>query len=359
VKHGNSKKGPFRVSSLKAGKYLVRAVKEGYDVDFAEQQVEVVKGEDKTVSFLFKPRPQTASVRVRLTPGSELSVDGSSLGPIPEDYRTVPGLKAGSHTFKAQKGRQFQPAQKSIDLTAGQTSELDLRLGSALPVPVEISKRPPDSRVTYIRVGDSSVHDVTGTHLELPEGTYTFRADANGYLQRKATETISWDSLRTIDLTQNPAPPPITMADWDKGLWAPKNDYFEGKPGLILFPKSLSYVQFTVHAQGGKAGVHWLLHYVNEKNYIECVIDDDGFQASRISDGKSEVMAPKKTVAKADWYSISIEIRSNGATLSLQKGASSELLLELREPGFGGTRFGFKVPSGQQLFMLGFLGRPF
>ena len=109
VKRGNSKKGPFRVSSLKAGKYLVRAVKEGYDVDFAEQQAEVVKGEDKTVSFLFRPRPQSASVRVRLTPGSELFVDGSSLGTIPEDNRTVPGLKAGTHNFKAQKGRQFQP----------------------------------------------------------------------------------------------------------------------------------------------------------------------------------------------------------------------------------------------------------
>ena len=41
VKHGNSKKGPFRVGNLKAGKYLVRAAKEGYDVDVAEQPAEV------------------------------------------------------------------------------------------------------------------------------------------------------------------------------------------------------------------------------------------------------------------------------------------------------------------------------
>ena len=113
-------------------------------------------------------------------------MDGSSLGTIPEDNRTVPGLKAGTHNFKAQKGRQFQPAQKSIEVTAGQTSELDLRLGSVLPVPVEISKRPPDSKVTYTRVGDSSVHDVTGTRLELPEGNYKFTANANGYLQKVA-----------------------------------------------------------------------------------------------------------------------------------------------------------------------------
>jgi len=359
VKRGNSKKGPFRVGNLKAGKYLVSAVKEGYDVDLGEQQAEVVKGEDKTVSFVFRPRPQSASVRVRLTPGSELFVDGSSLGTISEDNRTVPGLKAGPHIFKAQKGRQFQPAQKSIEVTAGQTSELDLRLGSVLPVPVEISKRPPDSKITYTRVGDASVHDVTGTRLELPEGTYTFRADADGYLQRKATEIISWDSVRTIDLKQDVAPKDFTIADWDKGLWTPKDDYFDGKPGLILFPKPLSYVRFTIHAQGGKARAHWILHYVNEKNYIDCVIDDDGFRATRISDGKREVIA-NKPVAKTYWYPISIEIRANGATVSLQKGNSSELLAELTEPGFGGTKFGFNVPVGQQLFLSSpsFLGRP-
>ena len=358
VKRGNSKKGPFRVSSLKAGKYLVRAVKEGYDVDLAEQQVELVKGEDKTVSFQFRLRPQTASVRIRLTPGSELFVDGSSLGPISEDNRTVPGLKAGKHTFKAEKGPKFRPAEKSLELAAGQGSELDLRLGAVLPVPVEIIKRPPDSKVTYTRVGDSSIHEVAATRLELPEGTYTFRADANGYLQRKATETISWDSGRTIDLRQDVAPRDFTITDWEPGTWTPKGTYFAGKPGFILFPKPLSYVQFTVRAEGGKTHAHWLLHYVNEKNYIECVIDDDGFRATRISDGKNEVIA-KKAVAKSAWYSISIEIRSNAAALSLQKGTSSELQTELTEPGFAATKFGFNVPTGQNLFLLGFLGRPF
>jgi hypothetical protein len=89
------------------------------------------------------------------------------------------------------------------------------------------------------------------------------------------------------------------------------------------------------------------------------VIDDDGFRATRISDGKREVIT-NKPVAKTDWYPISIEIRSNGATVSLQKGNSSELLAELTEPGFGGTKFGFNVPVGQQLFLSSpsFLGRP-
>ena len=44
VKHGNSKKGVFRVGNLKAGKYVVRAAKEGFDADIGEQPAEVQKG---------------------------------------------------------------------------------------------------------------------------------------------------------------------------------------------------------------------------------------------------------------------------------------------------------------------------
>jgi hypothetical protein len=269
----------------------------------------------------------------------------------------VPGLKAGPHTFKAEKGKQFRPVQRPLDLTAGQTSDLDLRLGTALPVPVEIVKMPSDSTVTYTRGGEPPVR-ISGASVELPEGDYRFTANANGYLQKVATVHISWDSVRSIDLTQAVAPRDFTITDWDKGIWIPKSTYFEGKAGLILFPKPLTYVQFTLHAQGGKTRAHWLLHYVNEKNYIECVIDDDGFRATRTSDGRSEVIV-KKPVAKSDWYQVSIDIRSNGATIGLQKGTPLELVVELPEQGFGGTKVGFNVPAGQQLFLSSFLGRPF
>jgi hypothetical protein len=358
VKHGNSRKGPFRVGNLKTGNYLVRVSKEGFDVDLAEQQAEVKKGEDKTVSFQLRPRPQSASVKVRLTPGSELLVDGSSVGVIQEDTRIVPGLKAGSHIFKAQKGRQFQPVQKSLEIAAGPSTDLDLRLTIVLPVPVEIVKMPPDSSVTYTRSGDPAVRIVAGTSLELPEGNYTFKADAKGYLQKIANERVSWDSVHPIDLKQAVAPRDFTMADWDKGFWTQRKDYLEGKAGFILFPKPLSYVQFTVHAQGGKTRAHWLLHYVNEKNYIKCEIVDDSFQLTRTSDGKSEVIASKKGLPKLDWYTISIDIRPNGAVFSMQKGASLEPLGEVAEPGFGQTRFGFYVPPDEGLYLSSFLGRP-
>jgi hypothetical protein len=284
-------------------------------------------------------------------------VDGNSLGTIAEDSRTVPGLKAGSHSFRAQKGMQFQPKQGSVDVTAGQTADLDLRL-TILPVPVEITRRP-ESTVTYIRAGDPSVHTVNGNRVDLAEGTYTFTANANGYLQRKSTDHVAWDSVRAIDLTQDVAPRDYGITDWDKAAWTQKGRLSEAKAaGFILFPKPLSFVQFTVRAQGGKSYAHWLLHYVNEKNYIQCVIDDEGFRATRFSDAKIEVISTRKAVPKSEWYVVSIEIRPDGATLSLLKGNAAELLGEITESGFGQTKFGFLMSPGQQLFLSDFVGRP-
>ena len=272
----------------------------------------------------------------------------------------VGDLKPGTHTFRAEKGRQFQPIQKPLELTAGQTSDLDLRL-TALPVPVEIRKMPPDSTVTYTRSGDPAVRPFTGTRQDLPEGDYKFTADADGYLQRVALEHISWDSVHPIDLKQDPAPASFTVADWGKGVWTAKTSYSERNgAGFVLFPKALGFVQFAIHLQGGMNHPQWLLHYVNERNYIRCEIDDDGFQAVRISETKQpEVLTRKKGVPKQQWYAIKIVTRSDGATLSLHKDATWETLGDVSEPGFAETKFGFYVPTGQQLQLANFNGRAF
>jgi hypothetical protein len=275
------------------------------------------------------------------------------------DTRVV-DVKPMTHIFKAEKGRQFQVNQKTVEVAAGQTVELDLRL-TALPVPVEIKKTLPSSVVTYTRSGDSAVHTFTGTHQDLPEGEYTFTARADGYGERVSNEHISWDNVHVIDLTQESALPALGIADWEKGLWSKKGGAFEGKSGgFNIFPKPLSFVQFMVHAQGGKSYAHWLMHYVNEKNYIQCVIDDDGFRAERVTEGKSELLIGKKGVQKSDWYTIRVVARSDGASISLQKGNNNwEPLADVKANGFAETKFGFNVPGGQQLYLASFDARGF
>ena len=358
VTQGKSKKGIFRIANLKAGKYSVRAAKDGYEVDVGEQSAEIQKGQDKTVAFQFRQRPLVASANVRLTPGSELLVDGSSLGPVSDDSRLVSNLKPGTHTFRAQKGKQFQANQKQLDLAAGQAADVDLRLNPA-PVPVEIKRSPPDSTVTYTRAGDPVVRTFTGTRQDLPEGDYKFTARANGYLEKGALKHIAWDTTFPIDLTQSPAPTSFTIADWDRGVWTKNGSlYVRNGGGLVLFPKPLGYIQFTAILQGGKSHAQWVLQYVNDKNYIQCEIDDEGFQAFRVSDTKrAEIFPKKRPVPKADWYAIIVVIRTDGAAISLQRGADLEPLGEVPGAGFGETKFGFFVPTGQRLFLSNFDAR--
>jgi serine/threonine-protein kinase len=359
VKRGNTDKGSFHIANLKAGKYVVRAVKPGFDVDLSEQTVEVQKGEDKRISFQFRPKAQLASVNVRLTPGSELIVDGNSSGASQQETRIVGDLKAGSHTFTAQKGRQFGKNERTIVLAPGQKGELDLRL-TVLPVPVEIKKSPQGAAVTYLRAGETVGHPFTGTRQDLPEGRYTFTAEADGYRQRVANENISWETIHTIDLTQT-LDLLMKMPDWGKGVWVDSGRYSERRDaGSVIFPKPLSYVQFTIHLQGGKNHPQWLLNYVNDSNMVRCEINDDGFQAVRVSDAKApEILAKKSGAATPQWYTIRIQARTDGAKVELLKGADWEVLADIKATNLATTKFGFFVPEGRQLLMSSFTGRSF
>lgn len=361
VAHGSSQKGVFRAPNLRAGKYVVRASKDGYDSDIAEQRLEIQKGEDKTVAFQFKARPTAASAKIRVTPGAELLVDGASQGTSQDEVRTVANLKPGNHTFRAQKGKQYQPAQKAADIAAGQAVELDLRL-TAAPVPVEIKRNPPDSTVTYTRGGDPTPRTFNGNRQELAEGDYKFTARAKGFLERNALQHVSWDSPQSIDLTQSPELPPLTLNDWGKGAWIAKAGYSEKDGGgYFVFPKPLGigYLQFTIRWEGAKTRAQWLLQYVNERNYVACEIDEDGFQAVRISDGKAQPLAQKKPVPKNTWYTVRIETRADGVKMSLQNGAAWDVLADLPGAGFGENKFAFNVPAGQRLFISEFVGRSY
>ena len=116
VKHGNSENGTFRVANLKAGKYLVRVTKDGYDTDFNEIEAEAHKWADTLVSFQFRRRSlvTSAGIIARLTAGSELFVDGNFLGTTQEDTRSISDLKPGAHIFRVEKGKQYQAIQRNV-----------------------------------------------------------------------------------------------------------------------------------------------------------------------------------------------------------------------------------------------------
>ncbi len=363
VAHGETKDGRYRVQNLRAKTYVVRAAKEGYDTDTAEQSADIQKGQDKAVTFTFRRKPQMVSARFRLTAGSELFEDGTLVATVPGDTYTIPSLKPGMHTFRAQKGKQFLPNQKTVEIGEGPGSEIDLRL-TAAPIPVEIRRTPADSTVTYTRAGDPTPHTFNGSRMDLPEGDYTFTAGAKGYGERVQQIHISWEFAGPLDLTQTAikqaAAQSLTMADWGAGVWAKMDPWYTRKAGgIILFPKPLGTgaVEFTIHWQG-KGRAQWILN-ASDNSYLQCELDDSGFQMFRVVDGKKPAaIGKKKPVAKRASYGIRIEIKPDGVTHKLQTDSGWETLDSFSDTAPAGGKFGFNILNGQELFLANFSIQP-
>lgn len=360
IARGETKDGRFRYSNLRAKTYTVKASKEGYDADAAEQSANIQKGEDKAVPFVFRRKPQMVSARFRLTTGSELFADGSLRATVPGETYTIPDLKPGMHTFKAQKGKQFLPKERTVEVGEG-GSEIDLRLTPA-PIPVEIRRFPADSTVTYTRGTDPTVHQFSGNRQELPEGDYTFTASAKGYGERVQQTRVSWDFMGPLDLTEAPIKQAVaqsfTMADWAGGMWTKTPDWYTRKAsGMIFFPKPLGTgtVEFTIHWQKGRA--QWILNY-SDTSYLQCELDDGGFQVFRVVEGKRTAIGKKKPVAKRISYGIRIEVRPEGITHKLQNEGTWETLDTLADTAPAGGKFGFNLPNGQELFLANFSLQP-
>jgi eukaryotic-like serine/threonine-protein kinase len=360
VARGATKDGRYRVSNLRAKSYVVKAAKDGYDTDTAEQSAGIQKGQDKTVAFAFRRKPQLVSARFRLTAGSELFADGTMVATVPGETYTLPNLKPGMHTFRAQKGKQFVPKQKTVEIGEG---EIDLRLDPA-PIPVEIRRAPADSTVTYTHAGDPTVHTFSGNRQDLPEGDYNFTASAKGYGERIQQIHISWDFAGPLDLTESPIKPAaaqaLTIANWGAGSWTQQGGWFTRKTGgIIFFPKPLGTgsVEFTIYWKG-KGRAQWV---VNESggNYLQCEIDDGGFQVFRVVAGKKPVPLGKKVpVAKMPSYGIRIEIKPEGVTHKLEKGSGWETLDTSPDTAPADGRFGFNIINGQEIFLANFSMQP-
>jgi hypothetical protein len=285
-------------------------------------------------------------------------------------------LKPGKHTFRSQKGKQFQPSEKTIEITGRPPVEpLDLPLAVA-PVTVQIRKNPPDSTVTYTRPGDSRIYSFGGTSQAFPEGEYTFTARAKGYKDTSLRAVRITAENNVLDLTQVPedqvrsAPVALTIADWGSSIWTSEDGWYQRKlPGPIIFPRPLGtgLIQFSVRWDGGarilglaKGHVQWVLNYVDPENYLRCELDDVGFQVESVTQGQKPKAIGKKTlVAKQAHYTVQIRVTQDKITQELQQdGSTWKHLSTVPVTAEAKGKFGFLIPAGQTLSLANFSFQP-
>jgi hypothetical protein len=294
-----TKHGRLRLPNLRAQRYVVRAAKDGYDVDPSERSVDIQNGQDKIIAFTFRRKPQMGSVRIRVTAGSELLADGKTIGTVAGETYTITDLKPGTHTFRAQKGKQSLPNQKSLEIVAGQNGDIDLQL-VAPSIPVEIRQVPADATVTF------------------------------------------------------------GIAEWGKAGWTQNRGWYSRKGGgIVYFPKPLGTgsVEFAIHWQG-QGSAQWIVNG-SDNSYLQCELDDEGFQVFRVTTGWAPVpVSKKKPVAKMASYTIWIEVKPDGVTHKLQRDGAWETLDSLQETAPASGKFGFNIPNRQELFLANLIFEP-
>jgi len=117
-------------------------------------------------------------------------------------------------------------------------------------------------------------------------------------------------------------------------------------------------IQFAIHLGANKGHAQWVLQYLNNKNYLLCDLDHEGFQVTSITEGDgAEVLTRKKAVSKRDWYQIRIELTADHIIHRLMaENGAFDLLDNLPRSVANEGRFGFNILPTQPLSLSNFSG---
>jgi serine/threonine-protein kinase len=92
-------------------------------------------------------------------------LDGTDKGPIPADLRDV---SPGSHKLKFDGGDRYEKAEQTVDVTAGQMKDVDVKL-KVLKGQVTLDVVTKDVSITLVRRGDKKTEKkITDTMLKTP-----------------------------------------------------------------------------------------------------------------------------------------------------------------------------------------------
>ncbi len=241
--------GQLRVQTL--GKVAVRVAKAGFQ-DEPAQTADVKKGAEVRLQFDLKPQPRFGSLQIHgAMAGVEVLIDQKVAGTVgPDGLFSVGELVPGDHTIELRR-EQRVPKRLRRSFQAGGAVVLagaDVVLDTANGTVRIATRNPASATVNYRRGEETETHEVRGTQIELPAGTYVFSATAPGFNASTTRFQLAAGESREVDfnLTREqaaPAPAVNAMALFeDPGSWTKDGDSWVRKGG--------GFVPFKPDAQG-------------------------------------------------------------------------------------------------------------
>lgn len=364
----NTRQGRM-VIPLAPNTYRVAARKDGF-AQTAEQTIEIRRGEEAKLNFELTPLPKAGQLVVRnAPPGADILVDGQQVGTTTQDGTFSSGdIPPGRHHITVRKDR-FQPFQTDQSFTAGKETDVEAVLtASGGTLRIEVSPSGIGARLTVQKAGEEA-RAVTDMAMTLPEGDYTLSGRANGYQNVSMQVHVANGRANNVSVVFRPVvkekAPGFTLADWDKaGFWQRDSGLLThqgGGLGAAPFTPSAGTYNFTVLLIKGKR-IEWVVAFENEKNRVDCQLDNDKFTVTQYANGKK--VANEKAPVEFDrsaWVRVSINVSETSVVHTLTQGEKKYTDVSRitdAAADFGKGQFCFRIPGHDELAISDFRFTP-
>ena len=362
-----SKGGQMRLPGIPVGTYTVRVAKDGFAPD-PPQKIVIAKGQEARIEFKLKAIPRLSSLRLRgVAAGTQVYLDGNPIGAVPAsgafDFAQV---APGEHVVELRRDR-MAPKRNPRQFRAGETIELsgaDVTL-SAAGGTIKLNVTPASAQLTIKGPADAAPRAITGTTLQLAEGTYIISAKAPNYADRSQTVVIASGDNKTIDipLTEQkqaaaakkdvtPARRTGGMADWDNaGDWVPEGGWYKRKGGGLVtygITPAQGTFSFNISRIDGRR-LQWAVDIQDARNYVRFQLDRKHFFRHEIVNGRdrNEFRAEHKLPDTKN-YSVQIEITPATVKTFLLDGAEWKTIdsFSTNSRNLTQGKFGLIIPGG-------------
>ena len=348
-------KGKIR-GRLEPGTYNVKLSKPGYED--SETTVLLATGDKKLVTLELKGVPVLSSLVIQGgTPGSQILIDNVSKGTLDNTGRfTIEQLTPGSYEITLRK-ENFESKKLNKVLAPGRPLILSSSDARLIPFGILDVRMPtPGAEIALERPGEFDFRSLkNNTAISLPDGTYTVRVSADGYLPKEDAVTIIAGNTHVLSWPLQPKPVHTTepvgglKLMQDPAKWQAENGWlvFGGAGyGWIQPAQGRYFVDLRKKAGrffGAGAGIDFVAGYKEQGKYrVSYHIGRDGSLTRKVTNDSDTAEAKSPThLSGEDAYRFQISIEPHRITVRDAKGA---LLDECSVTAWDLTtgQFGFK-----------------
>ncbi|HEY2363236.1 MAG TPA: PEGA domain-containing protein, partial [Candidatus Angelobacter sp.] len=377
--HKTMSNGQLRIPNLPTTSHTVSVAKDGFK-SMEAQKIDVLKGQEKQVTFVFEPLTKPSSLSLEHMPaGAQVTIDGTQIGTIaPNGTLTDANISPGEHTLVfTQPGYPVLAIKKTFlanEPIRLSSSDINWKRSQAT-LDVNVAA---NTAVTVTRGNQNFGHSTGPYKFPLEEGAYTITTRTANGQENSQNISLSAGESRPLDMrTQTPAGD--TMDLWSS-KWTQQDQWYTHRGGgyvLYTGQRGAGNITFTVKMRkrnifGSAPHIKWVVNFVDDRNYLLFELDNKSFYQTEVVNGnKQETKKTPYNLGNAEFIHLNIAVSANGlqqrcttANNTWQTltdwgaGTTTPSLSQNKNRNFAVGSFGFYLPGNDEIEISNFSYKP-